>query len=223
MADTAPIATKSGTIPFTYEGETYQTYYKVFGDLAERTKAPLIALHGGPGLVLEAASPFAYLSTAASIPVILYDQLGNGRSTHLRDKPASFWTIDLFVAELENLIGALGVQDAFELAGHSWGGVLAAEFAVRRRPRGLRHLVLADSLATSDLWMQSTVQLMQTMPPDVQEGLMLGMKDPAKYRPALLKFHARYGCTVVPPPEDYIYALDAVFGEDGDATVAGAG
>jgi len=37
-----------------------------------------------------------------SRPVILYDQIGNGRSIRLPGKPTSFWSIDLFVAELEN-------------------------------------------------------------------------------------------------------------------------
>jgi len=37
-------------------------------------------------------------------PVILFDQLGNSRSTHLPNKPKSFWTSDLFVDELINLL-----------------------------------------------------------------------------------------------------------------------
>lgn len=218
-----PAATvKTGTIPFPYEGEVFSTYYKVYGDLENRTKTPLVVLHGGPGLVHDYLSPFSDLSVDASIPVITYDQIGNGRSTHLKDKPAEFWNIGLFVKELGNLLSVLGLEGAFDIAGHSWGGILAAEFAVREQPKGLKHLVLADSLASNELWMKSTVQLMQTFPKEVQEGLMGGMKEPKKYHEALLAFHAAYGCTVEPPPKDYIASLDAIFGENGDATVANA-
>ena len=213
---------RTGTVPFTYEGEVYQTFYKVYGDLDGRTKTPLVVLHGGPGLIHDYLAPFSDLSVDASIPVITYDQIGNGRSTHLKDKPAEFWTIELFVKELLNLVHALGIQDAFDLAGHSWGGILATEYTVREKPVGLKHLVVADSLAASALWGKSTMELMQTFPKEVQEGLMVGMKEPKKYHQALLAFHAAYGCTVTPSPKEYIDSLDAVFGENGDPTVANA-
>lgn len=56
-------------------------------------------------------------------PVILYDQLGNGASSHCTGVPKEFWGIELFVDELENLLGALGVSEDFDLLGHSWGGM----------------------------------------------------------------------------------------------------
>ncbi|KAI0372054.1 alpha/beta-hydrolase [Pilatotrama ljubarskyi] len=99
------------------------------------------------------------------IPVILYDQLGNGRFTHLRDKPAEFWTIDLFVAELESLLVQLGIQDTFSLFGHSWGGILGAEFAVRKQPPGLKHLILSNSLG-----IRSVAAERRAAPAGVPEG-----------------------------------------------------
>ena len=215
----APVA--EGHLPFTYEGETYQTYYKVFGDLENRTQTPLIALHGGPGLSHDALLPISDLADA-SIPVIFYDQLGNARSTHLKDKPPTFWTIDLFIDELESLIKHFGVQDGFHLLGHSWGGILASEFEVRRQPPGLRKLVLADSLAASSLWNQSNAQLVQSFPKEVQEGLMGGLENPEAFQAALREFHAHHGCLVKPLPAEFLYSLDQVFGENGDMTVATA-
>ena len=213
---------KEGVIPFIRDGETFETYYKIFGDLEHRTKPPLIVLHGGPGLVHNYLVPFSDLAVNASIPIILYDQIGNGKSTHLRDKPPTFWTIDLFVDELQNVITHLGVADAFDLGGHSWGGILAAEYALRRKPASLRHLILTDSLASIQKWMQSTMQLLQAFPKEVQDGVKGGMKEPAKYYAALKKFHAVHGCTVVPVPADHTYTLDMVFSEKGDPTVASA-
>ncbi|RPD66179.1 proline iminopeptidase [Lentinus tigrinus ALCF2SS1-7] len=203
-----------GHIPFTYQGETYQTYYKVFGDLKDRTHPPLVCLHGGPGLSHDALLPISDLGDA-SIPVIFYDQIGNAGSTHLKDKPPTFWTIDLFIDELENLLEHFGVQDGFHLLGHSWGGVLG-------QPPGLQKLILADTLAATSLWGQSNMQLMQFFPKEVQEGLAGGMKDPKAFQAALREFHAHHGCLVKPFPPEFVYSLDQVFGENGDPTVAGA-
>jgi pimeloyl-ACP methyl ester carboxylesterase len=84
--------------------------------------------------------PFSLLAVDYGVPVILYDQLGCGKSSLLREKKGdkAFWTVDLFVAELRNLIDVLmpphddeiGVI-AFDLLGHSWGGQVAARFAAR--------------------------------------------------------------------------------------------
>jgi pimeloyl-ACP methyl ester carboxylesterase len=80
----------------------------------------------------------------------MYDQIGCGRSTRLPEKlgDGSFWTIDLFLAELENLLSHLEIQDDYDLLGQSWGGCLASELAVRQ-PKGLKKLILANSLASS--------------------------------------------------------------------------
>ncbi|KAI0748166.1 proline iminopeptidase [Daedaleopsis nitida] len=210
-----------GTIPFTYQGETYRTYYKIFGDLVNRTRCPLVALHGGPGLSHDVLLPISDLADA-SIPVIFYDQIGNARSTHLKEKPATFWTIDLFIDELENLIKHFEIHDGFSLVGHSWGGILASEFEVRRQPPGLQKLVLTDSLAAISLWNKSNLQLVTSFPVHVQEGLMGGMKNPNAYQAALREFHAVHGCLVKPTPQEFLYSMDQVFGEKGDPTVSNA-
>ena len=57
-----------------------------------------------------------------SIPIVLYDQIGNGASSHIKDKPDGFWTAELFMDELDNLLKHLGIRDNFDLLGHSWGG-----------------------------------------------------------------------------------------------------
>jgi pimeloyl-ACP methyl ester carboxylesterase len=77
--------------------------------------------------------------------------MGNGQSTHLRLKEPTFWTIDLFIDELVNLLSYFRIGDSFDLLGHSWGGILAAEFIIRRQPPGLKHLILANSFASARL------------------------------------------------------------------------
>ncbi len=222
QAVTTDASVSEGFIPFTYQDETYKTYYKAFGDLAHPTNTPLVVLHGGPGLSHDYLLPLSDLADT-DIPVIFYDQIGNSRSTHLKSKPSTFWTIDLFIDELENILKHFNIQDDFSLLGHSWGGILASEFEVRRQPAGLKKLVITNSLAEASLWGQSNAILAQSFPKEVQEGLMAGMKNPKAYQAALKEFHARHGCTIQPFPKELAYSLDRVFGDDGDSTVASAG
>ncbi|TCD60799.1 hypothetical protein EIP91_009512, partial [Steccherinum ochraceum] len=186
-----------GLIPFKYQGETFETYTRVYGELKDSNHTPVVALHGGPGLSHDYLRPLSDLSTNYGFPVIMYDQIGNAKSTHLKDKPETFWTIDLFIDELENILKHFGVSDDFHLLGHSWGGILGLEFEVRRKPKGLKKFVSASSLASTALWMRSTMELAQTLPQEVGEGLAVGMKDPKKYWEALQQFHAHYGCDVL--------------------------
>lgn len=114
-----------GVAPFPVEGlpEPCQTWYKIVGDL-ETPAVPLILLHGGPGASHDYLLPLVDLAPAT--PLIFYDQLGNGRSTHLPEKNGDekFWTVELFMKELDNLIKHLGLQDRpIDVYGQSWGGV----------------------------------------------------------------------------------------------------
>lgn len=164
-----PVPSKTGLIPFRIPstGETCSTFYSLWGSLSSG-KTPLICLHGGPGIVHDYLLPISLLSIDYDIPVVMYDQVGCGRSTRFRDgrDRVAFYTPALFMAELENVIRSLGVA-AYDLFGHSvrkssaispqnnkaladgarraqWGGMLAAQFAVSQ-PRGLRKLIISNS------------------------------------------------------------------------------
>ena len=146
-----------------------KTWYKVFGDLKTSARRPLVVVHGGPGVVHNYLLSLTDLTSLHSIPVILYDQLGNGKSTHLPDKSgdASFWTEELFLTELKQLLEHLGVQDDFDLLGHSWGGMLGARFATSHPP-GLKRLVIASAPASMKLWVEAANHLRAQLPSDVQ-------------------------------------------------------
>jgi pimeloyl-ACP methyl ester carboxylesterase len=92
------------------------------------------------------------LTAKFNIPEILYDQLGCGNSAHLKEKNGdeSFWTVKLFIVELNNLIKHLGLS-SYDVFGNSWGGMLAAEFGLTQ-PKGLNKLIIADPPA-SMLWL----------------------------------------------------------------------
>lgn len=140
-------------------GKPCKTWFKILGDL-ESTHGPvLIALHGGPGAGHEYLVPLADLYKPYGIPTVLYDQIGCGRSTHLRERmgDAEFWSFELFIKELDTLIDHLDLRGrGFFLLGQSWGGVLAASYAMHRpqgrTPAGLRKLVIASGPSSIPLY-----------------------------------------------------------------------
>ena len=135
--------------------------------------------------------------------VVHYDQLGNGRSTHYPDRGAEFWTPELFVRELHNLVEALGIADHHVL-GQSWGGFLAQEYALTQ-PAGLRSLVLADTAASWADFATEAGKLREQLPADVQATLAQarggGHVDDPEYMQACLAFYDRHLCRVPWPPE----------------------
>ena len=89
----------------------YQTWYRITGDL-KSGKPPLIVVHGGPGCTHDYVDSYKDVAESGRA-VVHYDQVGNGRSTHLPDKGGDFWTVAFFKAELHNLIDHLGIREAY--------------------------------------------------------------------------------------------------------------
>lgn len=189
----------------------YQTWYRVTGDLASG-RTPLFVAHGGPGCTHDYVDSFKDLARTGRA-VIHYDQIGNGRSTHLRDKGGDFWTVEFFRSELANLIAHLGATDAHYLLGQSWGGMLGAEYAVTR-PAGLKGLVIANSPASMDLWVAEANRLREALPPDVQATLLrheaAGTITDPDYMAASDVFYARHVCRVQPMPPEVKRTFDAI-------------
>ena len=180
----------------------YRTWYRVVGDLGGG-KPPLVMLHGGPGGTHDYLEPYERLAKSGRA-VVFYDQLGAGRSTHLRDKAPGFWTVELFLAELDNLLRHLGIEKDYHLVGQSWGGMLGAEHGVLR-PAGLRSLVIADSPASMTLWVQEADRLREALPPGVQQTLLrheaAGTTDSPDYTAAVRVFYDRHLCRLDPWPD----------------------
>ncbi len=189
------------------EGEAafrgFHTWYRVTGDLTS-PRAPLVVVHGGPGCTHDYVDSFKDLARDGRA-VVHYDQIGNGRSTHLPDRGAAFWTVDLFLAELDNLLAHLGIAGRYHLLGQSWGGMLGAEHAVRR-PAGLASLVLANAPASMALWVAEANRLRLALPPDVQQDLLrhevAGTTPHPEYERATMAFYTRHVCRLSPWPEE---------------------
>lgn len=160
-------------IPFTVSGvdKPCFTYCKIFGDLKTTKKRPLVVVHGGPGMNHDYLLSIADLADSGTA-VIFYDQFGGGRSTHLPEKngDTAFWVEELFLAEFDNLIRHLSIQNDYDVLGQSWGGMLMGRWA-SRQPKGLHRLVIANSPASMDLWVEAANYLLALLPQDVQVGL----------------------------------------------------
>lgn len=168
---TIPTPTLTSTVDFDAKaGKPCHTWYQVYGDL-KCGKTPVVALHGGPGSTHHYLISMADLFTTYGIPVVFYDQLGNGGSTRLPEmsgEAGSFWTEQLFLDELDNLLNHLGIQDDYVLLGQSWGGMLAARHATRQ-PKGLKRLVLSNSPASIPLFVKAAMEeLISQLPQDIQ-------------------------------------------------------
>jgi proline iminopeptidase len=100
--------------------------------------APLLLMHGGPGGSLYTMAPFRAL--AGEFTVVLYDHRCNGAST-CADLTSMTWAN--LVADAEAIRERFGFE-RWAVLGHSFGGMVAMEYAFRH-PDRLSHLVLADT------------------------------------------------------------------------------
>jgi proline iminopeptidase len=163
-------------------------------------RAPLIAVHGGPGGSHEYLLPLTRLSEERT--VILYDQLDCGSS----DKPGgpANWTVDRFVAELDALRAALEI-DRFIVLGHSWGGLIAVEYAARR-PAGLEGAIFASPLISTARWAADRAAHKAALPADVQIALdrhgSTGTASSPEYQAALGSLMKRHFCRLPEEPAE---------------------
>jgi proline-specific peptidase len=181
----------------------HNVWYRIVGERDELGRAPLLCLHGGPGATHDYFAPLEDM-TATGRRVVLYDQLGWGNSDHVRDP--SLWTVDLFLEELASVRDALDL-DRVHLLGHSWGGMLALEYALTR-PGGLASLTLADTTASTQEWLTETARLVAELPPDVREAISVhegqGTTDSPEYQEACKAFSRRHGGRHIDPRPEWV-------------------
>jgi len=142
------------------EGGTVR--YRILGE-GGRT---LVTLHGGPGAGSRYLLPLERLA-GPDRRVVFYDQLGCGES----DRPSdpSLWRADRFVDELEALRAHLGLT-GFDLWGHSWGGMLATDYALAYQEH-VRSLVLASTIADAGLLKREMARLLEAFPQELRDTL----------------------------------------------------
>jgi proline-specific peptidase len=186
-----------------------EVWYKIVGPGQPGT--PLLCLHGGPGMPHDYLESLADL--ASSRPVIFYDQLGCGRS----DRPAddSLWTFERFVTELGVVRDALGL-DRIHLFGNSWGGWLALQYTLDRKP-DLASLVLSSSPPSVPRWIADCAQLRAALDPQVRDVLdrheAAGYFSCPEYQWAITHFYRKHLCRADPWPDSVERTFEGMNGD----------
>jgi proline-specific peptidase len=170
---------------------------------------PLLCLHGGPGFTHYYLEPLEALADRRQ--VIFYDQLGCGKADRPQD--TALWTVDRFVAELAVVRDALGL-DRLHLFGSSWGGMLAMQYVLDRRP-ALESLILCGSPASMIRWVKDCDELLSAQPAEVyatiREHEEAGFTACPEYQSAILGFYREHVCRMSPWPA----GLERSFAEAG--------
>ena len=107
----------------------------------------VLLLHGGPGGTHEYFECFDDFFPAEGIEYYHYDQLGS----YYSDQPTEpgLWEIPRFVEEVEQVRKALKLEKSnFYLYGHSWGGILAVEYALKYQ-NNLKGLIISNMMMSA--------------------------------------------------------------------------
>lgn len=161
----------------------------------------LLLLHGGPGFNHEYFENFAERLPTDQVEIYFYDQLGS----YFSDQPddTSLWNIERFREEVEQVRSALGLEQ-FYLLGHSWGGLLSIEYALKYQ-RHLKGLVISNMTASIPAYVTYLNELRDRLPSDViaamrqyEERRDYGAPE---YKKHLQTLYSKHVCRVDPWPE----------------------
>jgi proline iminopeptidase len=170
-----------------------------YQSIGNARNTPLVVLHGGPGYPHDYLEPLAEL--ADRYRVIFYDQLGCGKSE--RPSDPGLWRIERFVDELSSVCKELKLRK-FHLLGHSWGTIVAVEYALLH-PDKLLSLVLASPCLSIPRWVADAAALRKLLPDEVRRVLDEHEQNQNYYAPAYFKataeYYRCYVCRIRPKPE----------------------
>ena len=169
-----------------------QTFYQLRGS-KQASGLPIICLHGGPGGHSHFMTDLFKL--ADNRQVIIYDQIGGGRSSPTEKK---HWKVQTFVHELELLVKHLGFKQ-FHLFGGSWGTTLALEYYLKGRNRRMvASLVFQSPMFSAADWLRDANRLIAKLPPKERKIIRycheISATDSKVYQDAMKLYYARHVC-----------------------------
>jgi proline iminopeptidase len=133
----------SRMIPVQTANGTFHVWVKRIGN---NPRVKVLLLHGGPGMTHEYLEAMDSYLPGAGIEYYYYDQLGSFLSDQPKDP--ELWELPRFVDEVEQVRQALGLdKENFYLYGHSWGGILAMEYALAHQDH-LKGLIISDMMSS---------------------------------------------------------------------------
>ncbi len=155
-------------IPITTPKGEFRVWTKRVGN---NPSVKLLLLHGGPGATHEYFEASDSFLPAAGIEYYYYDQLGSAWSDQPDDP--ELWTIPRFVDEVEQVRIALGLdRDNFYLLGHSWGGMLAIEYALAHQEH-LKGLVISNMMSSGPAYNAYAERVLM---PSMDQGVLMEIK-----------------------------------------------
>ena len=183
--------------------------YKVWTKRLGSGPVKVLLLHGGPGFPHDYMEAMESFLPQAGIEMYYYDQLGVGNSD-IPDDPA-LWTLPRYLSEVEEVRQGLHL-DQFVLYGHSWGGVLAMEYALNYQQH-LRGLVISNMTAGTQSYLRHTAELKTKLLSKTslaQFNALEAAKDydnPAYDRIAMEELYPQMLCRLTPWPEPVTRAI----------------
>ena len=167
-----------------------------------KRKTPLLLLHGGPGCGHNYLLPMRAL--ADERPVIFYDQLGCGLSDAPEDE--ALYRIPRFIDEVDAVRHALGLE-RIVLFGNSWGTMLAIEYMVTGRGKGVEKLILSGALASVPQASAGINRLVDNLPNGAGKRIRkleaAGQQASPEYQSLVQIFYARHLCRANPLPPEF--------------------
>jgi len=134
--------------------------YHVWTDRVGHGAAKMLSLHGGPGFPHDYFECMEDFLPQKGIEFYYYDQLGVGNSDQPNDD--SLWTVDRYRTEVEEVRTGLGL-DHFYLFGHSWGGMLAMEYAIHNGSH-LKGLIISNMTASIPAYTKYVNEIRAALP-----------------------------------------------------------
>jgi len=185
--------------------------YKVWTKQMGSGPVKVLLMHGGPGFSHDYLEAMESFLPQAGIEMYYYDQLGCGNS----DKPddPALWALPRYLEEVEEVRRGLGL-DHFVLYGHSWGGILAIEYALNQQQH-LRGLVISNMTAGMKSYLKRTAALKsQLLAPATltRFNAMEAAKDydnPEYQRILMEELYPKMICRIQPWPEPVTRAFRA--------------
>jgi proline iminopeptidase len=151
---------------------------------------PLLLMHGGPGLDYTTLLPLRPL--ADQFTLIFYDHRCNGRSD---GADVSSMTWENLAADADALRCKLGF-DKWVVLGHSFGGMVALEYALRY-PSSLSQLILMDTCGDTHWVQQNAPEILakrgySAAAVQAARRFYHGQVTPDEYVPTVMKFASAY-------------------------------
>ncbi len=183
--------------------------------IGNNPKIKLLLLNGGPGATHEYFECFESFFPQEGIEFIYYDQLGCGNSDDPKD--TAMWDLSRYVEEVEQVRQALGLnKDNFYLLGHSWGGLLAMQYALKYQ-ENLKGLIISNMVSSIPAYAKYAEDVLaKQMDPKVLDTIRMLEKKKDFENPKYMEllqpnFYAKHICRI--PLDQWPEPMNRSFGK----------